>query len=163
MKNLIYGGVEYKNFVIDKSGYIKNLKTNHTYKFSKDAQGYLVVYLPLGKRGRVKGIKVHKAVAETFIPNEENCEVVHHKDRNKGNPCIDNLEWVTHKKNTEYHLLEERKKTEFYNNRKLAEQDVIFIRKQKGLLSAYKLSKMFNVSKTTIINTWNRYLYKNIS
>ena len=122
-----------------------------------------MVYLPLGKRGKVKGIKVHKAVAETFIPNKENCEVVHHKDGNKENPRIDNLEWVTHKKNTEYHLLEESKKTEFYNNRKLAEQDVIFIRKQKGLLSSYKLSKMFNVSKTTIINTWNRYLYKNIS
>lgn len=71
MKNLIYGGVEYKKFVIDKFGYVKNLKTNHTYKFSKDAQGYLVVYLPLGKQGKVKGIKVHKAVAETFIPNYE--------------------------------------------------------------------------------------------
>ena len=71
MKNLIYGGVEYKNFVIDKSGYIKNLKTNHTYKFSKDAQGYLAVYLPLGKRGRVKGIKVHKAVAETLFQTKK--------------------------------------------------------------------------------------------
>lgn len=164
MEKLIYGGIEYPNFVIDKLGNIKkNLKTSHTYKFSKDAHGYLVAYLPLGKRGKVKCIKVHKAVAETFIPNEGNYEVVHHKDENKENPCIDNLEWVTHKKNTEYHLLKESKKTEFYNNRKLKEQDVIFIRKQKGLLSAYKLSRMFNVSKTTIINTWNYNLYKNIS
>lgn len=163
LKKMVYNGIEYQNFEIDEFGNIKNLKTNHVYKFSKDVYGYLVVYIPLGKRGKVKEIKIHRAVAETFIPRKENCNVVHHKDENKENPSSDNLEWVTHKQNTEYHLLEESKKTEFYNNRKLTEQDVIFIRKQKGVLSANKIAKMFDVSKTTIINVWNRNLYKNIS
>lgn len=162
-KTMIYGGNKYDSFVIDKFGNIKNLKTEHIYKFSTDKAGYLMVYLPLGKRGKVKAIRVHKAVAETYIPNKENYKVVHHKDENKKNPYVGNLEWVTHKKNTEYHLLEESKKTEFYNNRKLTENDVRFIRSQKGYMSSNEISKMFNISKTTVINVWNYYLYKNIA
>lgn len=162
-KTMIYGGIKYTNFAIDKFGNIKNLKTGHIYKFSTDKSGYLRVCLPLGKRGNVKIIRVHKAVAETYIPNKENYKVVHHKDENKKNPCIDNLEWVSHKKNTEYHLLEKSKKTEFYNNRKLTENDVKFIRGQKGHMSAREIAKMFNVSRTTVINVWNYNLYKNIA
>lgn len=162
-KTMIYGGIEYNGFVIDELGNIKNLKTGFIYKFSINKAGYAMVYLPLGKRGKVKAIRVHKAVAETYIPNKENYKVVHHKDGNKKNPCVNNLEWVTHKKNTEYHLLEESKKTEFYNNRKLAEDDVRLIRAKKGFMSANEIAKMFSVSKTTIINIWNYHLYRNIA
>lgn len=112
-KTMVYGGTEYADFVIDTNGNIKNLKTNHIYKFSVHKSGYLMVYIPLGKRGAVKGIRVHKAVAETFIPNHDNKKIVHHKDANKQNPYVDNLEWVTSKENTKYHLIEESKKMNY--------------------------------------------------
>lgn len=112
-KTMVYGGIEYADFVIDTNGNIKNLKTNHIYKFNVNKAGYLMVYIPLGKRGAVKGIRVHKAVAETFIPNHDNKKIVHHKDENKKNPYVDNLEWVTPKENTKYHLIEESKKMNY--------------------------------------------------
>lgn len=161
-KKLVYEGVTYDNFYVDKMGNIKNSKTNHIYRNSKSKAGYLVAYLPMGKRGKVKCIRVHKAVAETFIPNPNHYPIVHHKDEDKENPHIDNLEWVTSKENTQYHLKEESKNSEFYNNRKLTENDVKFIRSSKGKLSMGNMAKMFGVSKTTIINVSNNLLYQNV-
>lgn len=161
-KNLIYGGYTYDNFLINENGEIKNTKTNHKYKNSTGKSGYLMVYLPLGKRGKIKAIRVHKAVAETFLPNPKNYPIVHHKDEDRANPKVENLEWTTSKGNTEYHLIEASKKTEFYNNRKLTQENVRFIRKQSGNISRNKMAKMFGVSKTTITNITKGYLYQNI-
>lgn len=159
-KNLIYEGITYENFLINENGDIKNLKTNHIYKkviHKKD--GYIIITLPMGKRGKTKSIRLHKALAETFIPNPNNYPIVHHKDENKENYSLENLEWTTCKKNIEYHLKELSKETPFFNNRKLTKEDVEYIRKQKGLISYSELAIKFDVSKTTINNIMNNKYY----
>lgn len=45
---------------------------------------------------------VHRAIALTFIPNPMNLPCINHKDHDKGNNCVDNLEWCTYKYNNEY-------------------------------------------------------------
>ena len=45
---------------------------------------------------------VHKVVAEAFIPNTENKLIINHKDGNKFNNHVDNLEWFTHSENTRH-------------------------------------------------------------
>ena len=153
-KPLVYAGVTYTQFLIDTDGNILNTKTNKIYKKSfRKRNGYLYAYLPLGKRGKVKAIRIHKAVAETFIPNPLKLEFVNHIDEDRTNCNISNLEWVTAKENTNKHLALHPTT----NNRKLSKEDVEEI--LQSTLSKRQLAKKFNVSKTTIHNVINRDNY----
>lgn len=159
---LIYNNEKYEDFIINMNGEIKNIKTNHIYKiYIHKINGYAIVSLPMGKRGKSKVIRLHKALAETFIPNPKGYKIVHHKDENKANYSLDNLEWTTPKKNTNYHLYELSKETELFNNRKLTKKDIAFILNNKGKISYNNLAKMFNVSKTTINDIMNNKIYNN--
>lgn len=159
LKELIYNDEKYINFLIDENGNILNSKTKRILKKSIFKDGYYHITLPLGKRGRVKSIRLHKAVAETFIPNPQKYPIVHHKDENKLNCFYENLEWTDQKTNTRYHWEKESETTDFYNNRKLTRNDVEYIRRNKGVISSRELAGMFNVSKTTIFNVQNHKLY----
>lgn len=62
-----------------------------------DKKGYLVI--SLWASNKEKQCKVHRIVAEAFIPNPEGKRCVNHKDGNKKNNHVSNLEWVTHGEN----------------------------------------------------------------
>lgn len=49
--------------------------------------------------GKKKKVKIHRMVAETFLPREEGKDIVNHKDGNTHNYCVDNLEWCTAQEN----------------------------------------------------------------
>lgn len=59
----------------------------------KGKNGYL--YVVLSKENKVKTFKIHRLVATYFIQNKENKPYVNHKDGNKENNNVENLEWVT--------------------------------------------------------------------
>lgn len=72
-------------------------------RISKD--GYLVsqhyyVYKRVKLNG--KNFQVHRLTATTFLPNPDNLPVVNHKDGNKVNNSLDNLEWVSYSENTQH-------------------------------------------------------------
>ena len=75
-------------------------------KPTTESSGYLVVKLQVGKKAIVK--KIHRLVAETFIPNTNNFPCVNHKDENRQNNCANNLEWCTYKENANYGTRNER-------------------------------------------------------
>ena len=59
--------------------------------------GYSIV--GLSKNGKLKTRTIHRLVAETFIDNPNNYPVINHKDCNKTNNNVNNLEWCTQKQN----------------------------------------------------------------
>ena len=66
----------------------------------KNTHGYL--YVNLHKDGRHKTITVHRLVATAFISNPSNLETINHKDEDKTNNTISNLEWMSKKDNINY-------------------------------------------------------------
>lgn len=77
-----------------KSGSLKKLK------IQKYPNGYAFVTLSTNKIQN--GYMIHRIVAEAFIPNPENKNTVNHKDGNKLNNCIENLEWATMGENNKH-------------------------------------------------------------
>ena len=67
----------------------------------KDSTGYLVVSIRDSK-GNTYRRKIHRLVAQAFVPNPNNRNVVNHIDENKTNNNFENLEWVTSKENANY-------------------------------------------------------------
>lgn len=62
--------------------------------------GYLRV--GLRRNGKTKFCMVHRLVAASFIENKNNKPIINHKDGNKQNNHVSNIEWCTHKENTEH-------------------------------------------------------------
>lgn len=76
----------------------------------KSSKGYLNI--GLNKNGRAKSYKVHRLVAEAFIPNPENKLEVNHINADKTDNRVDNLEWATRKENVQ-HSIDEGLQTMF--------------------------------------------------
>ncbi|WP_063601257.1 NUMOD4 domain-containing protein [Clostridium coskatii] len=71
-------------------------------------KGY--VNVKLSKHSKVETFKVHRLVAEAFISNPLNLPQINHKDENKTNNNVDNLEWCTGKYNMNYGTVIQRVK-----------------------------------------------------
>lgn len=101
-RTLVYQGNVYEKFEAATSGHIRNVVTGTVYKEFVNKNGYCQVAVSLGSRKSIKVFKIHRAIAETFIPNPESKPEVNHKDGNKLNNNVDNLEWMTGSENTKH-------------------------------------------------------------
>lgn len=111
-------------------------------KPAKDHKGYLRTMLVKDKIA--KTIKMHRIIAQAFLPNPENKATVNHKNGIKDDNRVDNLEWHTYKENT-HHAIQNgmfyfrpkselaklpRCKGEGKPNTKLTDADVLSIRER---------------------------------
>ena len=75
-------------------------------KPGENIKGYSQVRLY--KEGKFKNFLVHRLVSQTFISNPNNLPEVNHKDEDKENNTVDNLEWCTSEYNINYGTHNER-------------------------------------------------------
>lgn len=71
-------------------------------KLQSDRKGYKVVELMTNGRDTRKTCKVHRLVAQAYLPNLENKPQVNHMDGNVANNKVGNLEWVTNEENMKH-------------------------------------------------------------
>lgn len=89
-------------YSVSNYGEVRNNKTGRLMKQRKTEKGYLRVGLT--NNGKPKCMRVHRLVAQAFIPNPDDKPEVNHIDFNKENNCVNNLEWVTGKENAKHSL-----------------------------------------------------------
>lgn len=87
-------------YAITEDGQVWGYKRKHWLALTPDKDGYLTVKLSKNNIG--KRVRVHRLVAETYIPNPDSLLEVNHKDEDKTNNCVSNLEWCDDKYNNRY-------------------------------------------------------------
>ena len=105
----------YENYLISKDGNVYNtiistrnrrivLDEPKQLKIQTNSRtGYSYIVLNSGKFK--KGFSIHRLVAETYIKNPLNLPEVNHKNKNKTDNSVSNLEWVTKKQNIQHHIM----------------------------------------------------------
>ena len=91
---------DFENYAITTDGRIWSLATHQFLSTRPDKDGYLRVNL--SKDGKAYTRFVHRLVAITYLPNPDNLPLVNHKDENKKNNNVENLEWCTQWYNITY-------------------------------------------------------------
>lgn len=135
------------NLYITRDGEVQNTKTGNWLVGDTNNCGYRRV------RSNKRRYFVHRLVAMEYLPNPNNYPQVNHKDGNKLNNCVDNLEWCTPEWN-QLHVSKVLGKRigESNGNARLSNQQACEIRDRylSGYYSQRQLSKVFGISQPNI-------------
>jgi len=90
----------FEDYLIDENGRVWSSKRRLYLKPLFHTNGYQ--FVQLCKNGKVKKFSIHRLIALAFIPNPENKKTVNHKNGNKADNRIQNLEWNTYAENNQH-------------------------------------------------------------
>ena len=122
-------------YKISNKGRVKSLKWGKERILRPGIDGYGYMFVCLCNDNVMKYFKLHRLVAQAFIPNLYNKPQVNHLDENKKNNCVDNLEWATAKENINYGTRNERASRKILQYSKSGE----FIREWQGALEVERV------------------------
>ena len=150
-------------YLVDERGVVYTIKRRGTsggiVAQRLNSTGYWRVDLQKGKTKR--SVFVHRLVAEAFIPKKEGCDYVNHKDGNKRNNNVSNLEWCTRSENVRHAYATglmhgPTVSGEKHHNSKLTDEEAIEIYKlcEQGI-SGLKVAAMYGVNKKAVYQIHN--------
>lgn len=156
-------------YQINQNGDVKSLKRNTPGTLTTvdklitkqlNSKGYFVYKLSKNSKSKTKSL--HRLLAESFIPNENNEKVVNHKDGNPLNNNLYNLEWCSYSYNSLHGYTNNGR---INSRRKLTEETVLKIRSR--LKNPYygigrELANEYNVSEWIISLIKNFKTYKGV-
>lgn len=153
-------------YEISTQGRLKSLRSGKILKPRKQNQGYFSYVLSVKQKYTYR--LAHVLVAEAFIPNPENKRTVNHKDSDKHNNRVDNLEWMTHSENHQHAFQNGRENPNAFELgiNKLSRQSVEYIRQHyiKGdrTYGAGPLARQFGISTPSLLKVIRRQSYKSV-
>ena len=139
-----------QRYTVSNTGKVKSLKNSIILK-ERDLRGYKRV--ALFKDGKPHDKRIHRLVGEVFIDNPDKKPEINHKDKNRSNNHVSNLEWATSKENNDHKNKDgvgDTYKNENNGNCKLSNFDCISIIIADRSISNEKLARHFKVSGTQI-------------
>lgn len=118
-------------------------------KTRKDSRRFYLL-VDLSKNNKTKTFLVHRLVALSFINNPNNLPQINHKDENKENNFIKNLEWCDLSYNQNYGSLPQRRKTFIKKAHKINSKKIISLEDGKIFNSIQEAGKFFNIESSNI-------------
>jgi len=154
----------FTNYDISQTGVVVNTKTSRILKPDILWDGYERITLSLN--GVTKRFRVHRLVAEHYISNPHKYPIVNHRDGDKRNNSIENLEWVSCQQNTIHAFdLGLRASGEKHYGAKLSKEDVkdACCLIELGLTRGRVLKKIPTMTKTQFDDIRGRRSWKRVS
>jgi uncharacterized protein YaiE (UPF0345 family) len=154
-------------YEVSNYGNIKNKTTNKIRKLGVHSMGYW--HVDLWIKGKQFNKHVHRLVANAFIPNPDNKPFVNHKDGNKQNNFVDNLEWCTPLENMKH-----ARKNGYFDgkipigskcfNSKLNEKTALEIYDLaiNNIFKVTELAKMYNITHSVVSEIKSKKTWKHI-
>lgn len=165
----------FDDYIIWNNGVVERINfTHHNQKKyiqpCVNSSNYKKVVLK-DNEGKAKNCYIHRLVANAFIPNPDNKPEVNHKDGNKWNNNLENLEWATKQENalhafdmglrtiTSYNKHRVSKTTRRFDEKEIKEIHRLF---EEEKMTKKEIAKIFNCSDSIICNILNGKTYKQI-
>lgn len=146
---MVWKQIEDFDYEINYKGVVRRISTKRIKKPVKRSDGYIGISLYVTKY-KTKTYQLHRLIAIAFINNPEGKQYINHKDSNRTNNSLENLEWVTFAENVRHGY-----KSGFASNKGskngfsiLTEQQVLEIRQRREAekLTYQKLAELYKVS-----------------
>lgn len=138
------------NYDVSNLGRIRQNKKNKILKLYINKQNGYVYVMIRCNNGKYINKRIHRFVAEEFIPNPYNLPMVNHKDFDRTNNKLDNLEWVN---GTQNNLWSSERISKSAKNKKISN-------KTRCKLSQIQIAKSKNPYPTYIYKTKTGYIFK---
>lgn len=99
MENIVFYPTKFDGYYASKDGDIYSAYSKKCLSPKYDKDGYCEYALTIHPTGELKYIRGHRLIADTFLENLDNKETVNHKNGNKSDNRVENLEWATYSEN----------------------------------------------------------------
>lgn len=168
-KNIYIDGV-ITNYMVSNDGEIFSLKTDRYLNKFIAGRGYYYVHLIIN--GEKINKSVHRLVAEAFIPNPDNKATVNHKNGNKLDNHVSNLEWASYSENnTHMHMMKKKGLLKSYTherkiNTNIADESIILEIMnllETTDLSCSKIGKLYGMDQRRIHDIYSKNTWKHLS
>ena len=141
----------FPKYQVSNQGRIKNIESGRIFTGTRDAFGYIHVRL-INPQGTYTLRKVHRLVAEAFLPNPEGKPIIDHIDEDKTNNTLGNLRWVTYSENSQAY---EKKRKEPDSEKQLLQHKIAQYTLDGELVATF--DKISEITKTLSIGRYGIY------
>lgn len=157
--NEIWRASSIEGYEVSSMGRVRNSVTGYVTRGIDNGNGYKRILRRQG--ARKVGFYVHRLVGDAFIPNPENLPTINHKNFDRSDNRVDNLEWCSYQGNNQHcrHFSKAQKRRQGVRGLTLSEVEQMRALYTSGHHSQRSLSRLFGTSQKTVWGVVGRHTY----